>query len=243
MMEGKIVVLFSGGIDSTVLISFILNNYSAVEIYPLFINRGQGNYECEKRAIRYFISYFRKKYGSEKISDVFEIKRYIPAKEFKNSVKELSEDERNNIYVLRNSDLINSAIRYALLIKAEYVAIGLTYPTIENINDLNDYLDNVLLSDATPWYIKIKQLEVGMATAYRVSLIAPFIEYRMRKIDVVSLGLKMGLPLGKTCSCFRPVRKKNTWLHCGRCAACKTRRRIFEKLKVKDPTRYAQSES
>jgi 7-cyano-7-deazaguanine synthase in queuosine biosynthesis len=54
----EVVVVWSGGLDSTSLIAMMIKDYTC-GVYPLFINRGQGNYRFEKiRLIIIMISSF-----------------------------------------------------------------------------------------------------------------------------------------------------------------------------------------
>ncbi len=56
------------------------------------------------------------------------------------------------------------------------------------------------------------------------------------KVDVVKLGLELGVPLELTWSCYWDRAK-----HCGTCASCKERREAFAALGVDDPIEYDTS--
>jgi 7-cyano-7-deazaguanine synthase len=64
-------------------------------------------------------------------------------------------------------------------------------------------------------------------------IIAPFLH--MTKTEVFKLGAAMGVPYDLTWSCLRAGR-----LHCGRCTACRARRRAFADAGLVDPTRYEE---
>jgi 7-cyano-7-deazaguanine synthase len=64
-------------------------------------------------------------------------------------------------------------------------------------------------------------------------IIAPFLH--MTKTEVFKLGAAMGVPYDLTWSCLRAGR-----LHCGRCIACRARRRAFADAGLVDPTRYEE---
>ena len=53
------------------------------------------------------------------------------------------------------------------------------------------------------------------------------------KVDVVRLGLELGVPFELTWSCYWDRAK-----HCGTCASCTERREAFEALGVPDPIEY-----
>ena len=54
------------------------------------------------------------------------------------------------------------------------------------------------------------------------------------KAEVVSMGLKLGVPFDRTWSCYWDGEK-----HCGRCASCLERKEAFRGLGLADPVPYA----
>jgi len=52
-----VILLWSGGLDSTALIPYLINEHN-MTITPLFINRGQTNYDQELKAIQFIIIFF-----------------------------------------------------------------------------------------------------------------------------------------------------------------------------------------
>jgi 7-cyano-7-deazaguanine synthase len=58
----------------------------------------------------------------------------------------------------------------------------------------------------------------------------------MTKADIVREGLRLGLDLGVSWSCYDPA---PGGLHCGLCDSCRIRARGFEEAGVPDPTKYA----
>jgi 7-cyano-7-deazaguanine synthase len=58
----------------------------------------------------------------------------------------------------------------------------------------------------------------------------------MTKADIVREGLRLGLDLGLSWSCYDPTPEGR---HCGACDSCRLRRRGFEDAGVSDPTDYA----
>jgi 7-cyano-7-deazaguanine synthase len=74
-------------------------------------------------------------------------------------------------------------------------------------------------------------LSIGLATTIEIE--APFIS--LRKADVIRLGRELQVPFELTLSCMQP----EAGLHCGRCSKCRERRDAFIESGVKDPTTYA----
>ncbi|OYT43523.1 MAG: hypothetical protein B6U88_00865 [Candidatus Aenigmarchaeota archaeon ex4484_56] len=77
----NVVVLASGGMDSTMTIATLLGEFN-VNVYPLFIRRGQRAQRFEEKSINYFTKFFTKKYPN-KFFKPFKVCVNIPCIEFK----------------------------------------------------------------------------------------------------------------------------------------------------------------
>lgn len=67
---------------------------------------------------------------------------------------------------------------------------------------------------------------------------APLID--LSKAEIIRAGSALGVDYGRTLSCYDPSSGTDGRpLACGRCDACRLRRRGFEEAGVPDPTRYA----
>ena len=60
----------------------------------------------------------------------------------------------------------------------------------------------------------------------------------MSKADIVREGMRLGLDLGLSWSCYDPA---PGGLHCGLCDSCRLRSKGFDEAGVPDPTRYAET--
>jgi len=78
-----------------------------------------------------------------------------------------------------------------------------------------------------------RALTIGLAAPIAVT--APF--STLHKSDVIRRGLDLGVPLELTLSCMQP----REGLHCGRCSKCRERRDAFAEAGVQDPTSYAEA--
>ena len=74
-------------------------------------------------------------------------------------------------------------------------------------------------------------LSIGLASPIEIE--APFAH--LHKSDVIRLGVTLGVPFELTLSCMQPV----NGLHCGRCSKCRERRDAFTEAGLDDPTPYA----
>lgn len=112
----KVIIVWSGGLDSTALIAMMMIDYNC-DAYPLFINRGQGNYPFEKRAVDHYDNIFTQQFML-KYHRYWEIEVPIPPKAFRNRLP------RDYSYILRVSNIINQAVRYALCLGSDIILIG-----------------------------------------------------------------------------------------------------------------------
>ncbi len=60
----------------------------------------------------------------------------------------------------------------------------------------------------------------------------------MTKADIVREGVRLGLDLGLSWSCYDPTPDAR---HCGLCDSCRLRRKGFEEAGIADPTTYAEA--
>lgn len=124
----------------------------------------------------------------------------------------------------RNTVMLALALAHAETIGAEDVFLGV------NAIDYSGY------PDCRPGFLRAFERLARVATKAGVSgrplrIHAPLL--RLSKAGIVRLGTRLGVPYGRTQSCYDPVRGRA----CGRCDACVLRRKGFEEAGVEDPTR------
>ncbi|QLH10263.1 7-cyano-7-deazaguanine synthase [Nitrosarchaeum sp. AC2] len=197
-LDDEIVVLWSGGLDSTGLIFLLLNKYPNSIIHPLFIKHGQKNMKYEEESVYIYSKIFSDKFPL-RFNEPFVISTDIPAKEF----KKINSKTR---HYLRNSDLINNAVRFA------------TYKNI-SIIILATFEDDFV--DGTKEYLQIKNEEINKGTDEYFTLLSPFLEdnfFCHTKTELISICKANGLELNKTRSCYEDNPEP-----CNDCPSCKRR--------------------
>lgn len=87
--------------------------------------------------------------------------------------------------------------------------------------------------DATPAFFETfaRALSLGLARPFVID--TPFAH--RTKADVIRLGVTLGVPLDETLSCMNPSGRR----HCGQCSKCRERRDGFHDAGTPDPTSYA----
>ncbi len=87
--------------------------------------------------------------------------------------------------------------------------------------------------DARPEFFQAMARVLATGLAAPIAIEAPFAA--LHKADVIKLGAALGVPLELTLSCMQPA----AGLHCGRCSKCRERRDGFAEAAIADPTAYA----
>lgn len=96
--------------------------------------------------------------------------------------------------------------------------------------------DRAIYPDCRPDFISAAHSAVKLSTEGRVSVRAPYID--ITKADIVRQGHGWGIPFGLTWSCY-----EGNEFHCGVCGTCVERREAFELAGVEDPTQYQNGRS
>jgi len=226
----KIVILLSGGMDSST-IAYMIKNSGHV-ISPLTFDYGQRN-KAEKQAglaiasslgepIKTIAINLRQIGGSALTDD------NIPVPVNRQEIKE-GEAAVNDIpssYVpFRNTILLSLAIAHAEVIGANAVAIG------ANAIDYSGY------PDCRPEYFEAMQKVADLGskagvTGNRIEILTPILH--MSKADIVTKGLELKVPYELTWSCYQDSDQA-----CGKCDACILRLKAFHANSKLDPAPYS----
>jgi 7-cyano-7-deazaguanine synthase len=126
----------------------------------------------------------------------------------------------------RNTVLLALALAHAETVGAQAIFLGV------NAIDYSGY------PDCRPAFLRAFARLSRVATkagveGRPVAVVAPLL--RLSKAEIVKLGTKLGVPYAETLSCYDPVRGRA----CGRCDACRLRRKGFSEAGIPDPTSYA----
>ncbi len=224
-----VVACVSGGLDSVINLAILMEEFNLI-VYPLFINRGQSNYEWEKKSLEFFEEYFLTKYP-QKYKKYLEIELDTPAKGYKDLLREHKNSTKNYVgYPARNPIIALSAMEYAYALQSQDVKIRHVFTT-HTADDpvLHSTLtalriDNLLMCQITgdyTWYFTSLPIETELDNYYGKSYL-------------VKWGSEINLPLEKTRSCYTKDR-----LHCGQCTpACVNRQKAFLDAGIVDDTKY-----
>lgn len=227
MTSKRAIVLFSGGLDSTVMLAKALEmgreclaitfDYKQRHFLEIgFAKEIAKHYNILHRVISLDPRSFSR---SSLISDV-----HMPKNR---SSAEIREGGIPSTYVPgRNTLFLAYAVGHAEAFQADEIYFG------ANCTDNQPY------PDCRPAYLQAYQALINLATQQAVEgrapqLITPWIDFR--KNEIVREGLRMNAPLHLTFSCYDP---STEGAHCGRCDACSLRKEGFSLGANEDPTTY-----
>jgi len=203
----KVVLLLSGGIDSSVAAAYLKS--AGFDVLPLFINHHQGPLKPETEASKVIASELGLTPPFEVEIDLMKIKR---------------QNKKWLEYGIgtpgRNMVFVSIAVVYAGVLGAENVALatvfGSTYP------------------DTSFSFLESIQ-RIGQAVLDRnIRVFSPFKQEKWTHSEVVKQGVRLGVHLEKTWSCYLPNRN----VQCGICFKCKDRKNRFEEASIEDRTKY-----
>lgn len=220
----KAVIVFSGGVDSVCVASYLKSKY---DLYGITFSYGQKA-DNEIAAAKFFakklglkqhkiidISFMKDLYGNSNV--LTSTKRKIPSK-FEYSI----------VVPIRNAVFLSIASAWAFTLNASLVVYGA-------------HTGDKHYPDCRPNFAKkletaFNQGEIdGIESKLRKS-IEIWSPYRkgLSKSDLLKSGMKiLGNSIFKTWSCY-----SNKKYHCGVCESCNNRKIAFQKADIIDKTKY-----
>ena len=212
---GTVAVLFSGGLDSAVLVAQAARE---AVVQPIYISVGLA-WEAEelRMAERLFAS---GAYGP----------RVRPIVSLRFDMRDVYSDTHWAVrgeapaFDTPDEDVYLEGRNIVLLSKA---AVFMARAKIARV--MAGPLAGNPFPDATPAFFEAMGNALSMGLAAPIRIEAPFIA--MRKADVIRVGHTLGVPLELTLSCMQPRDTR----HCGRCSKCRERRDAFREAGIDDP--------
>ena len=218
----KALVLFSGGLDSTVLAAQLLAD--GAETRLLSIDYGQRHakelQQAEKIAEALGLPH--------RILRLPDLGPLLGGSSLTDDQVELPEghyaEESMKATVVPNRNMI-------LLALAGGHALSLGFDTIAYAAHAGDH---TIYPDCRPEFADAMETALGLADWEKLSLHRPFVN--LSKTDLVKKGAELDAPFHLTWSCYAGREK-----HCGKCGTCVERKEAFALAKVTDPTEYEDS--
>ena len=220
----KVIVLLSGGLDSTTCAAFA--KHAGHEVYALSFDYGQRHHAELRAATKIaknlqvaahqIIKLSVNEFGGSALTDKnIDVPDYVG-----------SEKIPVTYVPARNTVFLSIALAWAEVLDADAIYIGVSAV------DYSGY------PDCRPEYLKAFQTMANLATkrgveGSLVSIRAPLID--LGKAQTIQLGLANNVDYSLTVSCYQAT---DDGLACGRCDSCYLRKKGFLEAGVEDPTLY-----
>ncbi len=217
----KALVLFSGGLDSTVLATQMKRD--AEETRLLSINYGQRH----AKELNHSQRVAKHLDLPHEILNLSQLGAILGGSSLTDKGLALPEghyaEESMKSTVVPNRNMI-------LLALAGGHALSLGFDTIAYAAHAGDH---TIYPDCRPAFADAMDRAFGLADWNTLSLHRPFVD--MTKSDLVYLGTELDAPLHLTWSCYA-----GNEIHCGKCGTCVERKEAFALANVPDPTKYEE---
>lgn len=244
----KTVVSLSGGLDSTILVYYLVDKYGADNVACISYNYNQRHdveLECAKRTtaklgVRHKIIDIS--FLGDLVSDVSSMVKGDVATP---TVEDILGDPQPNTYVpFRNLILSSLTASYCESIGFESIALGI------------QAIDGYCYWDTTPDFAGAMQDIFNLNRKTPIQVQTPFVE--LDKSGELEIAKLLNVPLEDTWTCYNPDIEvvaeqlgyhspnndgdaepctKRTFLYapCGKCPSCREREAAFAKADIKDP--------
>lgn len=222
----KALVLFSGGLDSTVCLALAIEKYGAENVTALSISYGQKHTK-ETKAAQEIAKHYGIKLKTLDLALIFadsdcpllvDGKGDIPKETYAEQQMHSGGKPVSTYVPFRNGLFLSSAASIAISLDCGVIfygahsddAAGNAYPDCSR--EFNDAINSAIF--------------IGSGEQLKVE--APFVS--KTKADVVAEGIRLGVPFEMTWSCYEGGEKP-----CGKCGTCRDRAAAFAANGIADP--------
>jgi 7-cyano-7-deazaguanine synthase len=217
-MAEKVVVIYSGGMDSFTLLNQAIKE--GKRVYALSFNYGQKH----SKELHYAQKVCDDLGLPHKIVDITAIHQLLMGSSLTDDIEipeghYEEESMKSTVVPNRNMIMLSLAIAYAVSIKAEAVYYGAHGG------------DHAIYPDCRPEFIEKMAAVSKIANYESVDIVAPF--QSINKTEILTIGLNMGLDYSKTWTCYNGRERA-----CGKCGACQERLEAFRINGLTDPLKY-----
>jgi 7-cyano-7-deazaguanine synthase len=224
--KSRAVVLLSGGMDSCVCAALAARDHAAAALH---VSYGQRTEDRERQS---FLAICQRLNIQEKLMVRIDALRAvggsaltdenIPVPSGDAAVHAIGHDIPVTYVPFRNAHFLAAAVSWAEVLGAEKVYIG----AVEQ--DSSGY------PDCRPAYYEAFNQVIKTGTkAGTIAIATPLI--RLRKAEIVRVGLELGAPFDLTWSCYSRQDQA-----CGVCDSCVLRLRAFAAVGARDPIPYVE---
>lgn len=223
----KILVLSSGGVDSTTCLAMAVAEVGPENVLALSVYYGQ-KHDKEIQAAKKVAEYYGVRRMELDLSVIFagsncsllkQSTQDIPLESYAQQIAETHGEKPVSTYVpFRNGLFLSSAASIALSHGCSKIMYGAHA----------DDAAGAAYPDCSLDFVNAMNQAIYLGSGNQLTIEAPFVS--LTKADVVKKGLELGVPYELTWSCYEGGEKP-----CGKCGTCIDRQRAFEKNGTIDP--------
>lgn len=223
----KILVLSSGGVDSTTCLAMAVKEVGAENVLALSVYYGQ-KHDKEIQAAKKVAEYYGVQRMELDLSVIFagsncsllkQSTEDIPLESYAQQIEETHGEHPVSTYVpFRNGLFLSSAASIALSHGCSKIMYGAHA----------DDAAGAAYPDCSLDFVNAMNQAIYLGSGNQLTIEAPFVS--LTKADVVKKGLELGVPYELTWSCYEGGEKP-----CGKCGTCIDRQKAFEKNGTIDP--------
>lgn len=219
-MAEKVVVIYSGGMDSYTMLNDFLS--AGDEVHALSFNYGQRH----QKELLYAVDACNELKVPHEIVDVPSINKLLRGSALTGDVPVPEghyeeESMKQTVVPNRNMIMLSLAVGYAVSIKADVVAFGAHAG------------DHAIYPDCREDFVTAMNAVSEIANYHPVEIRAPFLH--LCKGEIASIGVDLELDYSKAWTCYNGRIKA-----CGKCGACQERLEAMAYVGIADPLEYEE---
>ena len=219
MQDKKVVLALSGGMDSTTVLAWLIENGYSPHVVTFYYGSKHNPYEldCADKIINHYkvsrnhfdLSYIFRTFTSDLLCHGGD----IPEGHYT--------DETMSATVVPGRNIIFLSILAGLAwsVEASHIAIGIHQG------------DHAIYADCRESFFMAMDTAIQQGTDGKVTIMAPFISGD--KESILRWGYEHEVPYHLTRTCY-----KDQPIACSKCGSCRERLEAFEKIGRKDPVNY-----
>jgi 7-cyano-7-deazaguanine synthase len=217
-MSNKVVVIYSGGMDSFTVLNRALKD--GKEVFALSFDYGQRHV----KELEFASSVCNNLNVKHKVIDISAINQLLAGSSLTDDIEipeghYEAESMKSTVVPNRNMILLSLAVGYAVSVGASQVYYGAHSG------------DHAIYPDCRPEFV-MKMNDVCQIANYEaVEIFSPYLD--VSKTEILTDGTKMELDYSNTWTCYNGREKA-----CGKCGACQERLEAFRENGLIDPLSY-----
>lgn len=222
----KVLVLLSGGIDSTTCLALAVSKYTTKNVIALSITYGQKHNKELQKAME-VAKYYNIEHYTLNLEEIFKFSNCsllkhsdeeIPLKSYSEQIQSTNGEPVSTYVPFRNGLFLSSAASFALSENCDIIYYGA---------HSDDSAGNAY-PDCSEKFNNAMNEAIYEGSGKKLKIEAPFV--KMNKADVIKLGIELKVPYQLTWSCYIGDEKP-----CGKCGTCIDRENAFKENNILDP--------